>query len=182
MTTFAETDEFTFVVYANDPAVTEGTVQIVEQYMEDEADDPDVFLSKADAWAAAKAFNPKAIEIIFQQAPSQVFYAEGEKNEAPKFTAEVGKVYHSVGGLFRVKESRSSGRHYAERWSGDAWEYTKGAIYNTEGWRPLTAEEAAEFGHKHNKCVFCYKKLTTTESTKVGYGPVCAKNNSLPWG
>lgn len=172
------TDEMTFVVYG--PVAD--AVQIVEQYQEDEAENPRAFLSKAEAWAKAKTFTPKVIEVIFQEAPTQTFYAEGVKNEAPKFTAEVGKVYTSASGLFRVKQSKGSGRHYAERWNGEEWEYTKGAIYNTEGWRPLTAEEAAEFGHKHNKCVFCYKKLSTVESTTVGYGPKCAKNNGLSWG
>lgn len=172
------TDEMTFVVYP----IINGVVTIAEQYMEDEAEDPKAFLSKAEAWAKAKTSSPKVIEVMFEQAPAQTFYAEGVKNEAPKFTAEVGKVYTCASGLFRVKQSKGSGRHYAERWNGEEWEYTKGAIYNTEGWRPLTAEEASDFGHKHNKCVFCYKKLSTVESTTVGYGPICAGNNNLPWG
>lgn len=44
------------------------------------------------------------------------------------------------------------------------------------------AEMAAKYGHKTGRCCFCSKKLTTEESTAVGYGPVCAKTYQLPWG
>lgn len=33
-----------------------------------------------------------------------------------------------------------------------------------------------------NVCGFCGKELDTAESLSVGYGPKCAKTNSLPWG
>lgn len=31
-------------------------------------------------------------------------------------------------------------------------------------------------------CMFCFRNLDTAESLEVGYGPVCAKKNGLPWG
>lgn len=43
-------------------------------------------------------------------------------------------------------------------------------------------EVAADHGHKTNNCCFCNRKLTTTESTSVGYGPECADRYGLPWG
>jgi hypothetical protein len=41
---------------------------------------------------------------------------------------------------------------------------------------------AIEHGKESGSCVFCSKELTTTESVSAGYGPVCAKKWSLPWG
>jgi hypothetical protein len=41
---------------------------------------------------------------------------------------------------------------------------------------------AAAHGHKTGRCCFCHKKLTTKESTAVGYGPDCADHYNLPWG
>lgn len=44
------------------------------------------------------------------------------------------------------------------------------------------AKFAAEYGVKSGCCCFCNKELTTVDSVAVGYGPVCAKTWSLPWG
>lgn len=41
---------------------------------------------------------------------------------------------------------------------------------------------AAEYGKLTGNCCFCRHGLTDERSTSVGYGPVCAKNYSLPWG
>jgi hypothetical protein len=41
---------------------------------------------------------------------------------------------------------------------------------------------AASYGHTTGSCCFCGLELSTTESTAVGYGPVCADNYGLPWG
>lgn len=41
---------------------------------------------------------------------------------------------------------------------------------------------AAEHGHMHGRCCMCNLELSDERSTKVGYGPVCAKNWGLPWG
>ena len=40
----------------------------------------------------------------------------------------------------------------------------------------------AECGQKTGKCCFCFLPLTDPKSTKHGWGPVCAKKWSLPWG
>jgi len=44
------------------------------------------------------------------------------------------------------------------------------------------ADVAAQYGRLTGNCCFCRKALTDTRSTKVGYGPVCARNFNLPWG
>ena len=44
------------------------------------------------------------------------------------------------------------------------------------------AETAAAHGHTTGNCCFCDRPLTDARSTSVGYGPICAKKWSLPWG
>jgi hypothetical protein len=44
------------------------------------------------------------------------------------------------------------------------------------------AQAAAAHGHLTGNCCFCNRPLTTTESTTVGYGPICADKFDLPWG
>lgn len=41
---------------------------------------------------------------------------------------------------------------------------------------------AAEHGQVTKTCCFCNTPITTAESLKMGYGPVCADNFGLPWG
>ncbi len=43
------------------------------------------------------------------------------------------------------------------------------------------AQVAAEYGKLTGRCCFCNLTLTDERSTRVGYGPVCAKNFGLPW-
>jgi uncharacterized protein DUF6011 len=44
------------------------------------------------------------------------------------------------------------------------------------------AGTAAAYGRLTGNCCFCNLPLTDQRSTDVGYGPVCAKHFSLPWG
>ena len=44
------------------------------------------------------------------------------------------------------------------------------------------AKAAGEFGRLTGRCCFCALPLSDERSTKVGYGPVCAKNWGVPWG
>ena len=52
-------------------------------------------------------------------------------------------------------------------------------------WMDVLAEriiaKAANYGHRTGKCVFCHRKLSHPISEHVGYGPVCAERNHLPW-
>lgn len=41
---------------------------------------------------------------------------------------------------------------------------------------------AAEYGQRTGRCMFCRRKLTDGRSVTMGYGPVCAEKNHLPWG
>ena len=40
---------------------------------------------------------------------------------------------------------------------------------------------AIKFGHETGSCAYCGRLLTDARSIKYGYGPVCARNESLPW-
>lgn len=95
--------------------------------------------------------------------------------------AEAGRVYVTTDGrIVRVQRTRDGQRVYGKVWTADGWEYDRGVLRTLD--HLITADEAAEWGHAHDHCVFCARALTTPESTEVGYGPVCAANNDLPWG
>lgn len=51
-----------------------------------------------------------------------------------------------------------------------------------DGFSHDAAVAAAKYGHLSGNCCFCHKKLTTENSTAVGYGPICAGHYGLPWG
>ena len=65
------------------------------------------------------------------------------------------------------------------------WDYVKGGMRDIARARRATAEEAADLGHTTHHCCFCARELTDDgegRSIEVGYGPVCAARNGLPWG
>jgi hypothetical protein len=72
---------------------------------------------------------------------------------------------------------------WAPRGTGNsgAWAYRGRAIL-ADIVRPITADEAARFGHDHGECVYCARHLSDDRSVAVGYGATCAKNYGLPWG
>jgi hypothetical protein len=85
----------------------------------------------------------------------------------------------SLGAVVKVVASKTGNLYGKVRVAG-SWEYGgKAALANL---RPLTAEEAAAFGHSTGECVFCSRELEDDRSVTVGYGPVCAKRYGLPWG
>lgn len=94
-------------------------------------------------------------------------------------------VYVNAGGVIvKIQANRQGTGVYAKAWTGGGWEYQP-ALKHDASLRPITAEEAAVFGHQHDACVFCGTALSDDRagrSVEVGYGPVCAKNNGLPWG
>lgn len=57
------------------------------------------------------------------------------------------------------------------------WIYAKGAVYKLAAYKPLTIEEAANFGHLHGYCVACGTPLTEPLSVTAGIGPVCVKKH-----
>lgn len=83
---------------------------------------------------------------------------------------------------YRVHMAQGTGNLYACKWDGNRFDYAKGAIKLLTPANKITAEQAAEFGHMFEQCVFCSHEIDTPESTAVGYGPICARKHGLPWG
>lgn len=75
-----------------------------------------------------------------------------------------------------------AGRLYAKAWVDGVWDYSPGAIRLLFADEKVSAVQAAQFGALTGRCVFCTKRLTDERSIEVGYGAICAENNSLPWG
>lgn len=89
-------------------------------------------------------------------------------------------VYFDGERYYKVVESQQ-GRLYAKVWDAE-WLYDRGAINRLTADMKVTAEQAARFGKLWGSCVFCSRLLTDERSVAVGYGPVCAEHNGLPWG
>ena len=61
-----------------------------------------------------------------------------------------------------------------------------GLSYKQWYWMDVLAQRcidnAKEYGRRTGKCMYCRRKLTDDRSVSVGYGPICAERNHLPWG
>jgi hypothetical protein len=101
---------------------------------------------------------------------------------APQATVEPGVYVLDGGGTFILVYATRNGHLAGKVWDGHSWQYESGAQRRAATGRPITAEQAAAFGHLTGQCVFCARELTDQRSIDVGYGPVCAGKNGLPWG
>lgn len=118
---------------------------------------------------------------------------------APATAVEPGKVfpstkpstpgiYVSEGELYRVRWNRAHSHLYVEQIIVDEatdtveYEYRPGMLKMLDATRRIDASMAASFGMTYGRCVFCGRRLTTSASIDVGYGPVCAAANGLPHG
>ncbi len=102
----------------------------------------------------------------------------------PVVERNTGDVHVKDGRYYRIHQSQNTGGHYACKFDPDTgkFEYERGAISQCHPANKVTAEQAAEFGHMHHRCVFCSRPLDLPQSTAVGYGETCAGNHGLPWG
>lgn len=90
-------------------------------------------------------------------------------------------VYFDGERYYKVVQNQEGTRLYAKVWDAE-WQYAPGAIRDLTADMKVTAEQAARFGKLWGSCVFCSRLLTDERSVEVGYGPVCADKNGLPWG
>jgi hypothetical protein len=114
----------------------------------------------------------------------KVHHKVGECNESPApQPIEVREgIYTGPGGEIIQAYRTKNGRIGGKVWDGARFNYQKGAVHLAGLGHRITAEEAKAFGLTTERCVFCSQSLTDGRSKDVGYGPVCADNNGLPWG
>jgi hypothetical protein len=93
----------------------------------------------------------------------------------------VGMYRTTDGTIYRVHESRESGRHYAKRMEYDLFSdkprfvYDRGAIMRLTMENRMTLAEAKAWGVETGFCCVCGAFLTDERSVAEGIGPVCAK-------
>ena len=113
-------------------------------------------------------------------------------NAATPATPVTNGLYVVDGEYWLVRVGRQSGNQYAMRLAETpvagrklVWEFVRGGLASVRRGRAATAAEAAALGHATSHCCFCGLDLTDDgegRSVDVGYGPVCARKNGLPWG
>ena len=78
-----------------------------------------------------------------------------------------------------VVENKAKTGTYAKVLSNDVghwrWEYQKGLAYEVADLKPITIEQATEFGKLHGRCLRCLRPLTDPTSVLKSLGPTCAK-------
>ena len=99
----------------------------------------------------------------------------------PKLTSGSAKslaqgMYHLAGEIYRLKESRETGRLYAKRLTIDnKFEYAPGIVYRLTSDDKMTLEQAKAYGVETGFCCVCGAFLTDERSVSEGIGPVCAR-------
>lgn len=95
-------------------------------------------------------------------------------------TLSVGMYRTPDGTIYRVQESRESGRLYAKRMEWDMlteskprFEYDRGAIYSLTSADRMSVEDARAWGVETGVCCVCGAFLTDAKSVARGIGPVC---------
>lgn len=95
-------------------------------------------------------------------------------------TLSVGMYRTGSGTIYRVHESRETGRLYAKRMDWDMlteskprFEYDKGAIYALTSADRMTLDEAKAWGVETGVCCVCGAFLTDAKSVARGIGPIC---------
>ncbi len=101
---------------------------------------------------------------------------------APEAAPLAEGVYVGPDGEYVMVTTSDAGNLYGKVWDGARFAYVRGSLRLARAGRPITADEAAAFGHTNHRCCFCARKLSRGESTAVGYGPDCADKYGLPWG
>jgi hypothetical protein len=84
-----------------------------------------------------------------------------------------GSYWTLDGNVARVRLSRSSGRLYAELFTGDRFTYERGLILRLKA--RMTLDQAKEWGAQHGHCAVCGALLTDNKSVAQGIGPTCIK-------
>lgn len=110
----------------------------------------------------------------YPKAPqADLFRANGQKN-LPQDTVLQGSYWTHQGQVARVRQSKSSGRFYAELLTDEnKFEYTKGLVFRLKA--RMTVDEARAWGSRAGRCCVCAALLTDPNSIDQGIGPICIK-------
>ena len=82
------------------------------------------------------------------------------------------RLYERAGEVYRTVRS-GAGSLYAKIWTGEGWEYARGAIRDLRPELRLSVERAKELSVRFGRCIRCGALLTADESVERGIGPVC---------
>lgn len=97
-------------------------------------------------------------------------------------------MYRKDGHIYKVQESRQSGRLYAKELivtpveGGEPvteFAYAKGVVYRLSASDMMTLAEAKEFGALYGVCCVCGRLLTNETSIEAGIGPICAQGEQF---
>ena len=124
------------------------------------------------------------------------FVAASEKLKSPamRFTLDDGqevKIYKAKGGkapgVINVCEPAWGGAWYGRVHPNGMWDQPKSGVPApvvalVEALAKDPIGTVTQYGLASTRCCFCNTELTDGKSVTSGYGPVCAKNWSLPWG
>lgn len=116
-------------------------------------------------WAARKTEAPEGVHVVYTDGPQGESFRTHYKVQVSVHGS--GRKYVKIFDPVNLKFERCT---------------TKGMLFELNETTLLNADEAAAFGHLYGICAFCARTLTDERSIHVGYGPVCADNQGLPWG
>lgn len=85
---------------------------------------------------------------------------------------EADRLYERAGEIYRTVLS-GAGSLYAKIWTGEGWEYARGAIRDLRPEHRMSVERAKELSVRFGRCIRCGALLTAEESVERGIGPVC---------
>jgi hypothetical protein len=82
-----------------------------------------------------------------------------------------GYVWVDGDGVGRLQRS-AAGHLYLKMRTGTSWDYVPGGM--RRNLRPMTLEEAKQYGRRTGTCCICGAHLENPESVAAGIGPICA--------
>ena len=83
-------------------------------------------------------------------------------------------MYDVDGRVYKVQQSRESGRLYAKELVDGKFIYASGAIYRITAGDRMSLEDAKAYGKLTGTCCSCGRELTNEDSIEAGIGPICA--------
>lgn len=159
-------------VLATTSPATEAQINLLVKLLAEKIEDPEQSLN-AIKWVnehrlSKATASAKISEYMAKPTVRKAFSHGDAGNEL-----EIG-MYRVDGEIFKVQQSRESGRLYAKLLTEDGFEYAAGAIRRIKASDRMTLDEAKEYGQMTGTCCNCGRTLTNEESIRDGIGPRCA--------